>query len=412
MGWRQLRRALGDLIFPANCIACGTLPRQSDGLMCKPCNETCIPLSTGCTVCASPEVHQAALCYRCRDHLPSFAGTYAAYAYGGELQQLIRRFKYSRATQLARPLVDLAWSVLQASHAFSTYRRAHSADHNIVVPVPLHRRRLRKRGFNQSILLAKWIAKRLRWPLRVTMVKRVRDTPAQISLSPTQRRNNVAGAFFAKKNGDRNTNLAGRRRHDYRGNSGCMRKCASESRCHQRQCLDGRPSRPIVSNAMAGKKKKGAKKAATDGRKLIARNKQARRNYEISDRYEAGLVLTGSEVKSMRNGDANINDSYVEIRKGEAYLVNCHVAPYTQATYLNHEPRRVRKLLLHHDEIRRLAIKLSERGLALVPLELYFRRGRVKVELGLGKGKKLHDKRHTLRDRDIKRDLARERSDH
>lgn len=144
------------------------------------------------------------------------------------------------------------------------------------------------------------------------------------------------------------------------------------------------------------------------GRKVMARNKQAFRNYFISDRYEAGMVLLGSEVKSLRDGRANLNDAYAEMRAGEIWLVSSHISAYPYATHCNHEPRRERKLLLHKDQIRRLSIKMQERGFTLVPLEIYFVGGRAKVELGLAKGKKLHDKRDAVRDRDVAREMAQE----
>ncbi|MBW2732725.1 MAG: SsrA-binding protein SmpB [Deltaproteobacteria bacterium] len=155
-------------------------------------------------------------------------------------------------------------------------------------------------------------------------------------------------------------------------------------------------------------KGKSSQKDNKPGHKLIARNKQAFRNYFITDRHEAGISLKGSEVKSLREGRVSLGDSYAEVRNGEIFLAKCHIALYPQASYNNHEPMRERKLLMHKREILRLGIKLNERGFTLVPLSLYFKDGRVKVELGLGKGKQLHDKRHTVRDRDVKRDMERE----
>lgn len=159
-------------------------------------------------------------------------------------------------------------------------------------------------------------------------------------------------------------------------------------------------------------KKKAKAKENQPGHKMIARNKQAFRNYFIDDRHEAGISLLGSEVKSLREGRVNLGDSYADIRNGELFLVKCHISPYPQASYNNHEPMRERKLLMHKKEILRLGIKLNERGYTLVPLSLYFKEGRVKVELGLGKGKKLHDKRDTVRDRDVKRDMERDMRKH
>jgi SsrA-binding protein len=139
----------------------------------------------------------------------------------------------------------------------------------------------------------------------------------------------------------------------------------------------------------------------------IARNKRARHDYHILDTWEAGLVLTGTEVKSLREGRANISDAYGTIRDGEAYLLNLHISPYERGGYTNHEPGRTRKLLLHRKEIRRLIGAVEREGLTLIPLEIYFKKGVAKVALALGKGKKLHDKRETERTRDAERDMAR-----
>ncbi len=151
------------------------------------------------------------------------------------------------------------------------------------------------------------------------------------------------------------------------------------------------------------------KSAANGGEQIICVNRQARHNYFIDETYEAGLVLLGSEVKSLRDGKANLKDSYARIQKGEAFLINAHVSPYAGANQFNHEPTRTRKLLLHRREIERLTGKTRERGLTLIPLRLYFKHGRAKVELGLAKGKKLYDKRETLRkkaaDREVERSL-------
>lgn len=136
-------------------------------------------------------------------------------------------------------------------------------------------------------------------------------------------------------------------------------------------------------------------------------NRQARHNYFIEETYEAGLVLVGSEVKSLREGKANLKDSYARVQKGEAFLLNAHVSPYSGANRFNHEPTRTRKLLLHRREIERLTGKTKERGLTLIPLRLYFKNGRAKVELGLARGKKLHDKRETLRRKAAEREVER-----
>ncbi len=139
----------------------------------------------------------------------------------------------------------------------------------------------------------------------------------------------------------------------------------------------------------------------------IAKNRRARHDYIILDTYEAGLVLTGSEVKALRDGKANLSDAYGIVREGEIYLINLHISQYERASYNNHEPTRTRKLLLHKREIGRLIGAVERQGLTLVPLELYFKRGIAKVVLALGKGKKLHDKRETERARDADREIAR-----
>ena len=147
--------------------------------------------------------------------------------------------------------------------------------------------------------------------------------------------------------------------------------------------------------------------AASHEIQSIARNKRARHDYLILDTFEAGLVLKGTEVKSLRDGRANISDAYGIIRDGEAFLLNLHISPYERGGYSNHEPERTRKLLLHRKEIRRLIGAVEREGLTLIPLELYFKNGVAKVALALGKGKKLHDKRETERARDAAREIAR-----
>ena len=139
----------------------------------------------------------------------------------------------------------------------------------------------------------------------------------------------------------------------------------------------------------------------------IARNRRARHEYHILETWEAGIALTGTEVKSLRNGKANLTDAFGIVKDGEVYLLNLHIAPYEQGNQFNHEPTRTRKLLLHRREIRRLIGSVERQGLTLVPLELYFKRGRAKVALALGKGKKEHDKRDDQRKRDDEREIAR-----
>ena len=142
--------------------------------------------------------------------------------------------------------------------------------------------------------------------------------------------------------------------------------------------------------------------------KLIASNKTARMNYEIGDIYEAGMVLTGTEVKALRDGKANLKDSYAVVKDDEVYLKEMHIGHYDHGNRFNHEPLRSRKLLLHKREIKKLYGKSRESGLALVPLKLYFKNGKVKVEIGIGKGKKLYDRRQDIKQRDEHRDIARD----
>ena len=139
----------------------------------------------------------------------------------------------------------------------------------------------------------------------------------------------------------------------------------------------------------------------------MARNKRARFDYHLLETFEAGLALTGTEVKSLRGGKATIGDAFGVVRDGEVFLLNAHIPPYEQGGYANHDPTRTRKLLLHRREIRRLIGAVERQGLTLVPLELYFKNGVAKVALALAKGKKLHDKRETERQRDAEREMAR-----
>jgi len=141
--------------------------------------------------------------------------------------------------------------------------------------------------------------------------------------------------------------------------------------------------------------------------KIICKNRKARFNFEIEDTIEAGIALQGSEVKSLRGGKANLSDSYGKFRDGEVFLVDAHISPYEQANRQNHDPVRDRKLLLHKREIRKLMGKVTERGYSLIPLQLYFKQGKVKVLLGLGKGKKTFDKREAIKKKDQRRELER-----
>jgi SsrA-binding protein len=144
------------------------------------------------------------------------------------------------------------------------------------------------------------------------------------------------------------------------------------------------------------------------GRKLIAQNRKARHDYHIEDVFEAGLVLTGTEVKSLRAGRASLVDGYATLSGGEAFLQGVHIPQYTEGTWTNHEPRRVRKLLLHKHELIKLIGKTKESGLTLVPIELYFKDGKAKVAIALARGKKSYDKRQDMATRDANRDISKE----
>lgn len=154
------------------------------------------------------------------------------------------------------------------------------------------------------------------------------------------------------------------------------------------------------------------KSADRQSGRIISQNKKAFHDYEILETFEAGIVLMGSEVKSLRDGRANLKDSHAKIRSGEIFLLALHISVYSNASYNNHEPERVRKLLLHKREIKRLVGKTVERGLTLVPLKLYFKDGKVKVELALARGKKHYDKRESLKRKEGAREMDRLRKRH
>lgn len=156
---------------------------------------------------------------------------------------------------------------------------------------------------------------------------------------------------------------------------------------------------------MAKSKKGGAKQ---DGRKVVATNRKARHNYSIVDTYEAGVVLQGTEVKALREGQASLADAFATVDEGEVWLRNLHIPEYNLGTWTNHAPRRNRKLLLHRTQIDALVGKIRDGNLTLVPLSLYFADGRVKVELALARGKQAHDKRQDLARRDAQREISRE----
>ena len=140
---------------------------------------------------------------------------------------------------------------------------------------------------------------------------------------------------------------------------------------------------------------------------VIARNKKARFEYEVLDTFEAGIALLGSEVKSLRNRDVNISDAFVRPRREELWLLGMNIKPYAQATIINHEPLRPRKVLLHRREILRIIGRIAERGFTVVPLKMYWKRGKAKVLIGLVRGKRMYDKRETIKNRDAKRDMQR-----
>jgi SsrA-binding protein len=147
--------------------------------------------------------------------------------------------------------------------------------------------------------------------------------------------------------------------------------------------------------------------APAGAEKTVATNRKARHEYEILETFEAGIALVGTEVKSLREGQVTFKDSYVDVQNSEAWLIGCHVSPYHHGTHANHDPERRRKLLLHRREISRLSGKKAERGLTIVPLRLYFKDGRAKLEIGLARGRKLHDKRSALRERETRREMDR-----
>ena len=146
----------------------------------------------------------------------------------------------------------------------------------------------------------------------------------------------------------------------------------------------------------------------TDYIKIIANNKKAWHNYIIESEYEAGIILTGTEVKSIRQGRVSFQDAYADVKNNELFLRQLHITPYKYAYYNNHEPLRTRKLLLHRYEIKKLLGKIKEKGYTLVPLKIYFKKDKIKILIGLCKGKKLYDKRETIKQRDLKREMDRE----
>ena len=160
---------------------------------------------------------------------------------------------------------------------------------------------------------------------------------------------------------------------------------------------------------MPRKKKKSRNRSATEDEiKIIAQNRKARYDYHALDTWEAGIALQGTEVKSLRDGKANLLDSYARIDGGEVYLHNVHIGEYDQGNQFNHEPMRKRKLLLHRHEINRMRGRVEEKGLTLIPLKLYFKKGRAKIEIALAKGKREYDRRQDIAKRDARRDMERD----
>lgn len=147
-------------------------------------------------------------------------------------------------------------------------------------------------------------------------------------------------------------------------------------------------------------------KPAATGIKIVCDNRKAFHNYSIDEKMEAGIILTGTEVKSLRAGTANLRDAYAIFKSGELFLINAHINPYAQGNLANHEPLRTRKLLMHAEELAKLRDKIEIKGNALIPLKVYFKNGIAKVELGVGHGKKNHDKRADIKERDVKRQMA------
>lgn len=152
---------------------------------------------------------------------------------------------------------------------------------------------------------------------------------------------------------------------------------------------------------------KRAAKAEDSGIKTVARNRRARHDYELLEKIEAGLVLTGTEVKSLRNGKASLEDAYAELDGAEVFLLGCDIPEYLQANRMNHAPKRARKLLLHRREINKLATRVGEKGMTLVPLSIYFKKGIAKVELCVARGRKTFDKREAIKQQEAKRDMDR-----
>jgi SsrA-binding protein len=189
--------------------------------------------------------------------------------------------------------------------------------------------------------------------------------------------------------------------------------CCSYNRPNASVCITLIPQPPagkgtiLVKNVAKKPKKKDAPDREHDNERLIAQNRKSRHEYEVLDTLECGIVLVGSEVKSLRSGRLSLDEAYGRVKEGEVWLMGCDIAEYVQANRLNHQPRRPRKLLMHRREMKKFASQAYEKGLTLVPLKMYFKEGRAKVLLGLCRGKKLHDKRETIKAASMKRDIQR-----
>ncbi len=189
----------------------------------------------------------------------------------------------------------------------------------------------------------------------------------------------------------------------------------SRQDCPQSTCDEGRKclARLTLAGAILSKSKSGKKSRnnADDGRKIVAQNRRARHEYEILDKLECGIMLVGSEVKSLRNGKVSLDEAYGRVKSGEVWLLGSDIPEYVEANQYNHDPRRPRKLLLHRREIAKFASRAYEEGLTLIPLSLYFNKeGRAKILMGIGRGKKTHDKREDLKKREAKREMERARN--
>jgi SsrA-binding protein len=162
-----------------------------------------------------------------------------------------------------------------------------------------------------------------------------------------------------------------------------------------------------MAKSSGAAKGKGKEKAEDSGTKVVARNRRARHEFDLLEKVEAGIVLTGTEVKSLRNGKASLEEAYAAVDQGEVWLYGCDIPEYTQANQMNHKPKRPRKLLLHRREIDKLVAKASDKGFTLVPLQIYFKKGLAKVEISVARGRKLYDKREALKKQDARRDMDR-----